>query len=212
MSHLENLNQAINNGQYAAAEESAQAVLDSGSSADELIEAIMTTLDGVGQRFSAGEVFIPEMMVSAKTAQKAIDVLAPVLTGNERKPLGQVVIGTVKGDLHDLGKNIVTLMLRGAGFEVFDLGTDVSPDMFIGAIKEHKPQVLALSCLISTTMKSLPLTIEAIEEAGIRDQVKIMIGGPPTSDVYAHKIGADYYGKDAQIGVEIAKKVIQANN
>ena len=126
------------------------------------------------------------------------------------EPIGRVVIGTVKGDLHDLGKNIVTLMLRGAGFEVQDLGIDVSPESFIEAIKSFNPQVLALSCLISTTMQSIPLAIDSFREAGVRDQVKIMIGGPPTSDKFANDVGADFCGRDAQIGVEIAQSIVQA--
>jgi methylmalonyl-CoA mutase cobalamin-binding domain/chain len=208
MGDFTNLTQAILEGQYAAAEDEAGRLLTSGDPPDEVIRSITATLNEVGQRFSSGEVFIPEMLVSAKAAQRAIDALAPALAGTERKTLGRIVMGSVKGDLHDLGKNVLALMLRGAGFEVLDLGINVSEGSFVCAIQEFKPQIVALSCLITTTMQSIPLTISAIEKAGLRSTIKVMIGGPPTSDVYAQKSGADFYGKDAQVGVEFARRVV----
>ena len=202
------IREAIENGQYKDAEEQTKIILEEGESASSIIGFITGTLNDVGKSFSAGEIYIPEMMVSAKAAQRAIDVLKPYLLQTGVEPIGRVVIGTVTGDLHDLGKNIVTLMLRGAGFDVKDLGIDVSPETFVETIKSFKPHVVALSCLISTTMKSIPITIDAIKEAGLDSKTKIMVGGPPTTEEFAKKVGADFWGKDAQIGVEIAKSIV----
>ena len=209
MSDLSDLNKALTKGDYEAAENLTKSMISQGVAADKIInESIMTTLQDVGEKFSAGEVFIPEMLIAAKTAQKVIDILKPRLEESGMKPLGKVIIGTVHGDLHDLGKNIVTMMLKGGGFQVQDLGVDVKPAAFIEAIKTHKPEILALSCMLTTTMASVPLAIKAIKEAGLRDQIKIMIGGPPTSDAFVQQAGADFYGKDAYVAVKLAQKIV----
>jgi 5-methyltetrahydrofolate--homocysteine methyltransferase len=209
MPDLRELSMALSKGDYTAAENLTKQMLSQGITADTIInQGIMATLQDVGEKFSAGEIYIPEMLVAAKTAQKVIDILKPRLAESGAKPRGKVVIGTVQGDLHDLGKNIVTMMLNGGGFQVQDLGVDVKPAAFVEAINKHKPEILALSCMLTTTMASIPLAINAIKEAGLRDQVKIMIGGPPTSDAFVQKVGADFYGKDAHVAVQLAKKIV----
>ncbi|RPJ10654.1 MAG: cobalamin-binding protein [Deltaproteobacteria bacterium] len=209
MSDLSDLSNALTKGDYEVAESLTKSMLSQGVGADKIInQSIMITLQDVGEKFSAGEAFIPEMLIAARTAQKVIEILRPKLEESGVKPLGKVIIGTVQGDLHDLGKNIVTMMLKGGGFKVQDLGVDVKPAAFIEAIKTHKPEILALSCLLTTTMASVPLVINAIKEAGLRDQVKIMIGGPPTSDAFAQAVGADFFGKDAHVAVQLARKIV----
>lgn len=207
MSEYEGLVTAVQQGDFTETQNLVNALLNQGKSPDEIIrEGIVVALDIVGKRFSAGECYIPEMLVAARASQRGLDVLTPLLVKTGFKPRGTVVIGTVRGDLHDIGKNIVAMMLKGAGFRVIDLGFDVGPEKFVNSLKTENAQILAMSCLLTTTMMSMRETIGALREAGLYGRIKVMIGGPPTTDVFAQEIGADFRGKDAYEGVEQAKR------
>ena len=209
MPGYEELVKMIQQGDYTGTQNLAKALLDEGKSPDEIIEkGIVVALDIVGKQFSAGECYIPEMLVAARASQKGLDILSPLLPKTRRKPKGKVVVGTVKGDLHEIGKNILVMMLKGAGFHVIDLGFDVAPEKFVKALKTENAQVLAVSCLLTTTMISMQDTMYALREAGLYGKVKVMIGGPPTTDDFAKEIGADFRGKDAYEGVEQAKRFV----
>ncbi|OGP56817.1 MAG: methyltransferase [Deltaproteobacteria bacterium RBG_13_61_14] len=173
-----------------------------------LQEALIPAMDEVGDLFQAGEYFVPEMLVAARAMQRGLAIIKPLVVAKGIKPIGKVVIGTVKGDLHDIGKNLVCMALEGAGFEVVDVGTDATPEKFVAAIKEHQPQVVGLSALLTTTMLSMKDVIQALKAAGVREQVKVMIGGAPIRQEYADEIGADYYGKDSTSARDIAREVI----
>ena len=209
MADYNGLVEAIQKGDAAGTENLVKTMLDQGKSPDEIIKnAVVVALDIVGKKFSAGECFIPEMLVAAKASQKGLDILRPLLVQGDYKALGKIAIGTVRGDLHDIGKNIVSMMMEAAGFEVMDLGVDVSPERFVETVKTSAPDIVALSCLLTTTMESMRATVDQLREAGLRDTVTILIGGPPTSDEFAKKIGADHYGEDAYVGVEIARSIV----
>ena len=185
-----------------------QNALDAGMSAEEVLnKAMIPAMAEVGKLFEDGEFFIPEMLVAARTMSAGMEIIKPLLKGSATVSCGKVVIGTVAGDLHDIGKNLVALMLEGNGFEVIDLGADVSSEKFVEAIREHKPQIVAMSALVTTTMPAMGRTIEAIAAAGLRDQVKVMVGGAPLSQTYSDSIGADGYSADANSAVALAKKL-----
>jgi 5-methyltetrahydrofolate--homocysteine methyltransferase len=211
MASISDLGKHIEAGAFKEVENLVHTLLDEGVAPNQIIEeSIVPTLDVVGQKFSKGECFIPEMLIAAKSAQKALEILRPKLVGTDYKPRGKVVIGTVMGDLHDIGKNIVSMVLQSGGFEVKDLGADVSPETFVDTIKDYQPDVVALSCLLTTTMPSMRRTIEKINEAGVRANIKIIIGGPPINDSFASEIGADIYGKDAYVGLQSLRQAIPA--
>ncbi|MAT41158.1 MAG: cobalamin-binding protein [Anaerolineaceae bacterium] len=174
-----------------------------------LNEGMIAAMGEVGQLFEDGEYFVPEMLIAARAMQKGLEVLKPYLSEDDVQSPGKVVIGTVKGDLHDIGKNLVAMMLEGAAFEVVDLGTDVSPEKYVEAIKESGAQIIAMSALLTTTMPNMKNTIDALVEAGIRDQVKVMIGGAPITQAYADQIGADGFAEDASRAVAKAKALLQ---
>ena len=208
-SQYKELNRLIRQGDFPAVEQVAKELVQQDVDVREVIEqAVMPALGEVGRKFSAGECFIPEMLVAAKASQKALDILKPMLAQEDYQPKGRVVIGTVKGDLHDIGKNIVAMVFASNGFMVSDLGVDVAPEAFVEAVKKYNPQVLALSCLLTTTMASMKVTIEAIIESGLCEQIQIIIGGPPTSQQVAQEIGADFHGKNAYQGVELIKLTV----
>lgn len=173
-----------------------------------LNDGMIAAMAEVGQRFENGDYFVPEMLIAARAMQTGMTVLKPKLQQADVKAIGTVVIGTVKGDLHDIGKNLVSMMLEGAGFEIKDLGTDVSPDKFVNAARENKAQIVAMSALLTTTMPNMKTTLEALKEAGIRDQVKVMIGGAPVTENYSNHIGADGYAPDASRAVAVAKSLL----
>jgi 5-methyltetrahydrofolate--homocysteine methyltransferase len=184
-----------------------QDALDEGYSAKEVLDSgLMPGMDHVGKEFRAGNMFVPEVLRSARAMQSSMDILKPLLAESGAKMVGKVVLGTVKGDLHDIGKNLVGMMCEGAGFEVIDLGKDIGPDQFVQAVKENEPDVLGMSALLTTTMRSMEHTIKALEEAGVRDKVKIMIGGAPVTQTFADQIGADGYASNAASAAEMAKK------
>jgi len=186
-----------------------QQALDEGNKANEILgKGLLPGMDIVGQRFKACEMFIPEVLRSAKTMHAAMDILRPFLSEAEAAGAGTVVIGTVEGDLHDIGKNLVAMMLGGAGFKVVDLGTDVKPQQFVEAAKEHKPRILGMSALLTTTMPKMGDTVNALKEAGIRDQIKVMAGGAPVTQDFVEEIGGDAYGSNATAAVEKAKAFV----
>ncbi len=169
---------------------------------------LMSGMAVVGDKFKRDEYFLPDVLISVKAMKAAMEVLKPLLVQGESPRVGRVVIGTVKGDLHDVGKNLVAVMLEGSGFEVIDVGTNVSPAAFAEAVKEHKPQILGLSALLTTTMQALKTTIEFLEQSGLRDQVKVIVGGAPVTEAYAMQIGADGYAPEAASAVTLAKGLV----
>jgi len=183
--------------------------LDGGSEAQDILEkGLLSGMDVVGQRFKANEMFIPEVLRCAKAMSGAMEILRPLLIEAGAAMVGSMLIGTVKGDLHDIGKNLVGMMFEGAGFEVINLGTDVDVQQFVDGVKEHKPSIIGLSALLTTTMPKMGETINALKEAGIRDQVKVMIGGAPVTVAYAEEIGADGYASNAASAVEKGKELL----
>jgi len=169
---------------------------------------MINAMQEVGRLFEEGEYFVPEMLISARAMQTGLALLKPHLVQANVQSSGKVVVGTVKGDLHDIGKNLVAMMLEGAAFEIIDLGTDVSPEKFVGAVKTHRPAVVGLSALLTTTMPNMKTTIEALKTAGLRDQVKVIIGGAPVTEAYARDIGADGFAPDASRAVTLTKLLV----
>ena len=186
-----------------------QDALDQGAVAKEVLDkGLLAGMDVGGQRFKAGDMFIPEVLLCARCMHGAMDILKPLLSEGDAAGSGVYLIGTVEGDLHDIGKNLVSMMLQGAGFKVIDLGTNITSQQFVDAVKEHNPKVLGLSALLTTTMPKMEETIAALSEAGIRDSVKIMAGGAPVTQDFVDKIGADAYGANAASAVEKAKELV----
>jgi len=173
-----------------------------------LQEGLIQGMSIIGEKFKRNEVYVPEVLIAARAMHAGMDVLRPKLVETGAKNIGKVAIGTVKGDLHDIGKNLVKMMLEGAGFEVIDLGIDVSVDKFVEAVKVHQPNIIGMSALLTTTMVNMPEVIKALEAAGLRDRVKIMIGGAPITQNYADQIGADGYSPDAASAVDKAKSFV----
>jgi 5-methyltetrahydrofolate--homocysteine methyltransferase len=197
-------------GKADAVKEQVQVALNAGIAVSVILnEGMIAAMGQVGRLFEEGEYYVPEMLIAARAMQSGLALLKPYLKESDVKSAGKVVIGTVKGDLHDIGKNLVALMLEGAGFEIVDLGTDVAPEKFVEAAREQGGQIVALSALLTTTMPAMKATIEALIAAGIREQVKVMIGGAPITQNYATQIGADGYSPDASRAVAIAKSLIQ---
>ncbi|MFH1008914.1 MAG: corrinoid protein [Candidatus Latescibacterota bacterium] len=185
-----------------------QAVDEGASPSDILNKGLVAGMNVVGTRFKANEFYVPEVLIAARAMKAGMAIIKPLLEASGAKAAATFVIGTCKGDLHDIGKNLVSMMMEGAGFEVIDLGIDVDPAKFVEVIKERKPDVLALSALLTTTMPSMKTTIDALVAAGVRDQVKTMIGGAPVTQSYADEIGADGYAPDAASAVDKAKELI----
>lgn len=209
MSNLETIYEAILKGDLKTASAESQAALDAGISAPDILhQACIPAMTEVGRLFECGQKFVPEMLVAARSMQNVLEVLKPLLIEAEVKTVGKVVIGTVAGDLHDIGKNLVAMMLEGAGFEIIDLGTDVAPEQFVSAIQEHQPDLIGMSALLTTTMASIGKTIEALTEAGVRDQVKVIIGGAPITQDFADKVGADSFAADAGSASRMAKALL----
>jgi 5-methyltetrahydrofolate--homocysteine methyltransferase len=177
---------------------------------DILDNGMVVGMSEVGVRFKAGDMFVPEVLMSADSMQAGLEVLRPELVASGVKLIGKIVMGTVKGDLHDIGKNLVNMMCEGAGFEIIDIGFNADPDKFVEAIKEHEPDVVGMSAMLTTTMRAMAHTIKAVEEAGLRDRVKIMVGGAPVDRAFAERIGADGYGSNAPAGSDLAKKFVGA--
>lgn len=195
-------------GDIEAVAESVQDALDAGMAPEVILkEALLGGMDEVGVDFKSGVLFVPEVMFSARAMQAGMDVLRPLLAEGDMASAGKCVLGTVKGDLHDIGKNLVRMMLDGGGFEAIDLGVDLEPSAFVEAVREHKPDLVGMSALLTTTMSQMKVTIDALEEAGLRDSVKIMIGGAPVTAAFAEQIGADAYAPDAAAAVDVAREL-----
>jgi len=206
---LEAISTAVIEGDLDEIADLTEDALDEDLSADEILnKGLMPGMDHVGVEFRAGNMFVPEVLRSAKTMQNSMDILKPLLAESGVKMVGKVLLGTVKGDLHDIGKNLVGMMCEGAGFEVKDIGKDVAPEDFVEAVKEFEPDVVGMSALLTTTMRSMESTIKVLEEAGLRDKVKIMIGGAPVTQAFADQIGADGYASNAASAAELAKKFV----
>ncbi len=207
-SNLENIYNAVLEGDAPGCKAGVNAALAEAIPAETILkEGLINAMGEVGRLFEANEYFVPEMLVAARAMQQGLGILKPHLAEGGATPMGKVIIGTVKGDLHDIGKNLVAMMLEGSGFEVIDMGTDVSPDKFVKGVIEHKPNVIGMSALLTTTMPSMGTTVQALQEAGLRDQVKVMIGGAPVTDEFAKRIGADGYSPDASSAVRLAKSL-----
>jgi len=206
---LQTLYNGILEGDINASPGNVQAALDAGLDPGLILNTgMISAMTRVGQMFEEGEYFVPEMLVSARAMQVGLAVLKPYLIQSNIQSAGTVVAGTVKGDLHDIGKNLVCMMLEGAGFEIRDLGTDVSPEKFVEAARAGDVDIVALSALLSTTMPNMKVTIEALERAGVRQDVKVIIGGAPVTEAYAQSIGADGYAPDASRAAALAKKLV----
>jgi 5-methyltetrahydrofolate--homocysteine methyltransferase len=211
MDHISAIYQAVLEGDADATKQGVEAALQAGLQANTIMQdGLIAAMGEVGRQYEEGEFFVPEMLISARAMQAGLGPLKPLLAQSGMKSTGMIVIGTVKGDLHDIGKNLVGMMLEGAGFEVIDLGTDVTPEKFVDAVRQRQPQIVAMSALLTTTMSNMGNTIQALKDAGVRDQVKVIIGGAPVTDDYARKIGADGFSPDASSAARLAKSLVES--
>jgi 5-methyltetrahydrofolate--homocysteine methyltransferase len=209
MSVIENISEALQKGKAKDVVALIEQALSEGVSAQEILDnGLLRGMSLLGVRFKNNEVFVPEVLIAARALNKGTEALKPKLIEAGVKPIGKVIICTVKGDLHDIGKNLVRMMLEGAGFEVIDLGVDVDENKIIEAVKEHQPQVLCLSALLTTTMTQQGVVIEALKNAGLRDKVKVMVGGAPVTQSFCESIHADAYSQDAASAAEVAKAFV----
>jgi 5-methyltetrahydrofolate--homocysteine methyltransferase len=203
------LQQALIAGDAGVVSALTQALLATGASAREILdEALLPGMEVVGERMRSGDYFIPEVLLSARVMQGALDLLRPHMAAGESTSAGTVVIGTVEGDLHDIGKNLVAMLLQGAGFTVVNLGAGVTATQFVSAVKEHSPAILGMSALLTTTLPHIGETIEALKAEGLRESVKVMVGGAPVTQAWADEVGADGYGANAGMAVERAKGLV----
>jgi 5-methyltetrahydrofolate--homocysteine methyltransferase len=206
---LKDIYQNVIDGDAPEVEAGVKAALAEGIGAEDILNhGLIAAMNEVGQRFEAGDLFVPEMLIAARAMQSGLKYLKPYLAMAEVKAVGKIAIGTVKGDLHDIGKNLVAMMLEGAGFEVIDLGVDVAPEAFLKAV-QNGAQIICLSALLTTTMGSMESTIQSLEAAGLRQKVRVMIGGAPITQDYANKIGADAFAPDASSATRIALKLLE---
>jgi 5-methyltetrahydrofolate--homocysteine methyltransferase len=211
MADLQAIAENLINGNAPAVKAGVEGALAEGVSAGEILNgALVPGMDEVGRRFKANEFYVPEVLIAARAMHAGMDLLKPLLAESDVPSAGKVLVGTVKGDLHDIGKNLVCMMLEGGGFEVIDLGVDAGPEKFVASIRDEQPQVVGMSALLTTTMVNMRSTIEALVEAGVRDQVKIMIGGAPVTQRYSDEIGADGYAPDAASAVDLARSLAAA--
>jgi 5-methyltetrahydrofolate--homocysteine methyltransferase len=208
---LEKITHGILDGDQSLVVTQVQAALADKVEPQSILDAMTRAMTEVGRLFEEGEYFVPEMLVSARAMQAGMNILQPALTSGNIKSKGKVIIGTVKGDLHDIGKNLVGIMLKGAGYEVDDLGTDVPPEVFVEKIKDGGVNVLALSALLTTTMTGMKMVVDAINSAGLRNNLKIIIGGAPITDTYATQIGADGYAEDASKAVRLVENLLEGS-
>jgi len=211
MTDLKQLYEAVVNGDAKTAHAITQQALAEGVDPLVLVnQHMIPAMDEVGRRFEASEYFVPELLIAARAMKSALDLIRPLLVARGDKPVGRVAIGTVKGDLHDIGKNLVASLLEGGGFEVIDLGVNVPPEKFIETVREKQANIVAMSALLTTTMPAMKTTIDALKQAGVRNQVKVLVGGAPITEKYAEEIGADGYSENAVGAVALAKKVVAA--
>jgi 5-methyltetrahydrofolate--homocysteine methyltransferase len=209
MPDLKQLYEAVVSGDAKATQAITRQALAEGVDPLKLVnEYMVPAMDEVGRRFEANEYFVPELLISARAMKAALELIRPLLTARGDKPVGRVAIGTVKGDLHDIGKNLVASLLEGGGFEVIDLGVNVAPEKFIATVNEKQANIIAMSALLTTTMPGMKTTIDALKQAGVRSKVKVLIGGAPITQRYAEEIGADGYSESAVGAVALAKKAV----
>jgi 5-methyltetrahydrofolate--homocysteine methyltransferase len=205
----EEFHEALSQGEMDKAKRLTREALERGESAEAILkEGLVRAMERIGVRFKEGEIFIPEVLIAARAMHGGLAVLKPILSRSTGVLGGKVVLGTVKGDLHDIGKNLVGMMMEGGGYEVIDLGIDVPASKFVEAIGSHGPQVVGLSALLTTTMREMKNTLKAIEAAGLRSRVKVIVGGAPVTERFANEIGADGYGPDAASAVEVVKSLL----
>ena len=205
---LENISEKLQKGNLPEVVTLTTQAISEEMNANTILDALLDGMGKIGVRFKNNEVFVPEVLIAARAMNGGLDILKPLLAAEGIEPIGKVIIGTVKGDLHDIGKNLVKMMMVGAGLEVIDLGVNVTPEQYISAVEEHNPNILAMSALLTTTMPSMKLVIDALNEKGLRDKVKVMIGGAPITDTYAEEIGADKYTTDAATAATVAREFI----
>ncbi len=211
MSILDEMNTSVIEGDRDKVEELTRQALDQGVEVKTILsQGLIAPMDVVGQRFESGELFIPEMIVAGEAMARGLNILRPLFKESGIKPQGTVVIGTVEGDMHSIGKSLASMMMEGAGFKMVDLGVSVSPERFVKSVKEEGAQLVGMSALLTTTMPAMKATIEALKEAGLLDKVKTLIGGAPVTQEYADKIGADGYAPDAATGVKKTKDLVQS--
>lgn len=207
--HLEQISKAVVDGDRDATISGVQAALESNIDANTILQdALIPAMSNVGRLFEEGEYFVPEMLIAARAMKSGLELLKPLMISAGINPKGRVALGTVQGDLHDIGKNLVGIMLEGAGFAIYDMGTDVSPERVVEVIKTEQVDLVGLSALLTTTMPMMDTTIQAISNAGIRDRVKVIIGGAPITQEYAEKIGADGFAPDASQATKLAVELI----
>ena len=208
MALYEDLKVAVIDMEVERAVELTKKALDEGKKAEDIMNSsLVLAMDIVGEQYDKGEKYVPEMLLSAKAMKAAMGLLRPLLVESGVEMKGKIAIGTVEGDLHDIGQNLVSMMLEGAGFEVINLGAETPADTFVESVKENKPDIVGMSALLTTTMLHMPEVIDALKEAGLRDQVRVMIGGAPVTQEYADEIGADGYAPDAASAVKLAKSL-----
>ncbi len=209
MADLNTITQALIAGDKDQVTGLVQKAVDGNVAANKILnEGLIKGMDIVGDRMQEGDMFIPEVLMSARAMSAAVAILKPLLGEDESVVTGKVVIGTAKGDMHDIGKNLVSMMLESAGFEIIDLGVDVAPEQFVQAVKDHQAQIVGLSALLTTTMPMMQTTIDALKQSGVREQVKVLIGGAPVNQEFADKIGADGYAPDAGSASKLAKQIM----
>ncbi len=209
MTDLKALHDAVVDGDAKTAKALTDAAIKAGVQPGDLLgKALIPAMDEVGRRFECNEYFVPELLISARAMKGSMEIIRPLLAKSGAQPTGKVAIGTVKGDLHDIGKNLVAAMLEGGGFEIIDLGVDVAPEKFVAAVNDKGANIICLSALLTTTMPSMKDTMAALNAAGVRDKVKVMIGGAPITDAYAKEIGADGYSDNASAAVQLARRLV----
>jgi len=209
MGVLDELRQSVIDGDMDRTQALVQEAIAEEVPAEQILTAgLISAMTEVGRLFECGESYVPEMLVAARAMKSGLTLLRPRLIAAHVRPVGKVIIGTVQGDIHDIGKNLVGMMLEGAGFEVIDLGTDVGPEAFAAAVRAHRPQLVGLSALLTTTMQVMKSTLEALEDLGVRAQVRVMVGGAPVTEAFAREIGADGYAADASRAVALAKSLL----
>ena len=208
-SQIAELRQAVIDGQAAAAADATRRALAAGLAPRTLVdEALIPAMDEAGRLFECGEFYVPELLVAARALKASQAIITPLLAGSETASAGRVAIGTVKGDMHDIGKNLVVALLQGGGFEVIDLGADVPPERFVAAVVDHRADVIGLSALLTTTMLQMRATVQALEHAGVRHAVKVIVGGAPVTKRFADEIGADGYADNAAAAVALARRLM----
>jgi 5-methyltetrahydrofolate--homocysteine methyltransferase len=213
MAELETISQRLIGGDIAAVGEMTQKALEAGIPAREILnQGLLPGMEVVGKRFKRNQIYIPEVVLSAKAMHAGMEILRPHLEAGQIRPMARVVIGTVQGDLHDIGKNLVTMMLKGAGFEVIDLGIDVRPERFVQQVRDHKPDILALSSLLTTSMSNMKITLDLLSREGLRKDIVAMVGGAPVTQAFADQIGADGYAQNASLAVDKARELMRSKD